>query len=66
MWSMTVHLCMYRAAELKQAPNPTDRGKSGTKHHVLNDVKGTPLVAIITGANRNYQTQLMPLVEHIR
>lgn len=46
-------------------PNPTDRAKRGTKHHVLTDAKGTPLVAIITGANRNDQTQIMPLVEHM-
>jgi hypothetical protein len=32
-------------------PNPTDRGKPGTKHHLLVDHKGTPLVAIQSGAN---------------
>lgn len=32
-------------------PNTTDRGKSGTKHHILVDQRGTPLVAIQSGAN---------------
>ena len=31
--------------------NPTDRGKSGTKRHVLTDQKGIPLSVSITGAN---------------
>ena len=32
-------------------PNPTDRGKLGTKRHILTDQRGTPLSAVITGAN---------------
>jgi putative transposase len=33
-------------------PNPTDRGKRGTKRHLLVDQKGIPLsVVIITSAN---------------
>jgi putative transposase len=35
----------------KTGPNPTDRGKSGTKRHILTDQRGTPLSAFITGAN---------------
>jgi transposase len=34
-------------------PNPTDRGKQGTKHHLIVDGKGTPLAAVLSGANRN-------------
>ena len=29
-------------------PNPTDRGKLGTKRHVLADKKGIPLSVVIT------------------
>ena len=36
---------------LKTGPNPTDRGKSGTKHHLLVDRKGTPLTVTQSGAN---------------
>ena len=32
-------------------PNPTDRGKSGTKRHILTDQRGAPLALFITGAN---------------
>ena len=32
-------------------PKPTDRGKSGTKRHVLTDQSGIPLSVTITGAN---------------
>jgi len=32
-------------------PNPTDRGKSGVKRHVLTDAEGIPVSAITTGAN---------------
>src|SRR5215210_6287609 len=31
--------------------NPTDRGKLGTKRHVLTDKKGIPLSVVITAAN---------------
>ena len=32
-------------------PNPTDRGKLGTKRHILTDQKGIPLSVVITAAN---------------
>ena len=34
-------------------PNPTDRGKAGTKRHVVTDARGTPLGVLLTGANRH-------------
>jgi hypothetical protein len=34
-------------------PNPTDRGEQGTKHHLVVDGQGTPLAAVLSGANRN-------------
>ena len=49
----------------KTGPNPTDRRKPGSKHHVITDAKGIPLAAILTGANRHDVTQLLPLVEAI-
>ena len=36
----------------KTGPNPTDRRKAGSKHHVLTDAHGIPLVATLTAANR--------------
>ena len=35
----------------KVGPNPTDRGKRGTKRHVLTDQCGIPLSVVITAAN---------------
>ncbi|MCO8350772.1 IS5 family transposase [Burkholderia multivorans] len=49
----------------KTGPNPTDRARPGSKHHILVDANGTPISAILTGANRNDVTQLLPLVDAI-
>lgn len=49
----------------KTGPNPTDRRKLGSKHHLITDAQGIPLAAILTGANRHDVTQLLPLVEAI-
>jgi transposase len=32
-------------------PNPTDRGKPGSKHHLLTDRNGVPLAVVFTAAN---------------
>jgi transposase len=40
-------------------PNPTDRGKSGSKHHVMTDAQGIPLSATVTAANVNDVTQTL-------
>jgi transposase len=49
----------------KTGPNPVDRRKLGSKHHILTDANGIPLAVILTGANRHDVTQLLPLVEKI-
>lgn len=49
----------------KTGPNPTDRRKPGSKHHVLTDANGIPLSDTLTGANRHDVTQLVPLIEAI-
>lgn len=46
-------------------PNPTDRRKLGSKHHVVTDAQGVPLATRLTGANRHDVTQLLPLVDSI-
>jgi hypothetical protein len=33
--------------------NPTDRGKNGSKRHMLVDGAGVPLALVVTGANRH-------------
>lgn len=38
--------------------NPTDRGKCGTKRHLLVEGAGLPLGIVVTGANRHDKTQV--------
>src|SRR5436190_12495088 len=49
----------------KTGPNPTDRRKLGSKHHLLTDAQGIPLAILLTGANRHDVTQLLPLLDSI-
>jgi transposase len=49
----------------KTGPNPTDRRKAGSKHHILTEARGIPLTALLTSANRHDVTQLLPLVDAI-
>jgi transposase len=46
-------------------PSPVDRGKTGSKHHLIVEAHGIPLAAITTGGNRNDVTQLLPLIEAV-
>ncbi len=46
-------------------PNPTDRAKAGSKHHLLSDANGLPLAQITTAANVPDIKQLEPLVDAI-
>ncbi len=46
-------------------PNPTDRAKAGSKHHLLTDAQGIPLAALATSANTNEVTQVVPLLDAI-
>lgn len=49
----------------KTGPNPTDRRKLGSKHHVLTDANGIPLCVKLTAANRHDVTQLDDLVDDV-
>lgn len=46
-------------------PNPIDRGKPGTKHHLVTDRQGIPLVTLQTAANVNEGTVLLDAVDAI-
>src|ERR1700756_4972850 len=43
--------------------NPTDRGKSGTKRHLLTDGRGLRLSVALTGANRHDMKMLGTLLD---
>ena len=46
-------------------PSPVDRGRPGSKHHLLVDAGGLPLAFAVTGGNRNDVTQLIPLLDAV-
>ncbi len=46
-------------------PSPVDRGRTGSKHHLIVDAGGIPLLATLTAGNRNDITQLLPLIDGI-
>lgn len=46
-------------------PNPTDRGKRGTKRSVLTDGQGVPLAIVVEGANRHDMKLVEPTLEAI-
>ncbi|AHF04145.1 transposase IS402 [Marichromatium purpuratum 984] len=46
-------------------PNPTDRARPGSKHHLITDARGIPLHAVLSGANAHDVTQLIALVDGI-
>lgn len=46
-------------------PNPVDRGKAGTKHHVITDRQGLPLAVCLSGANRHDSMLFEPLIDAV-
>ena len=46
-------------------PNPTDRGKTGTKRSVRSDARGMPLGLAVAGANRNDFKMLQETLDRI-
>ncbi len=60
-WEVVVDSCSVRAkrgGELT-GPNPTDRGKAGTKYHIVASTDGLPLAAVPSAANV-HDTRLFP------
>ncbi len=46
-------------------PNPTDRGKPGTKRHLLVDRQGIPLATVLTSANRHDSMVFADLIDAV-
>ncbi len=46
-------------------PNPTDRGKPGSKYHLLVDRRGIPLAAGLSAANTHDSMLLEPMVDAV-
>src|SRR5438093_12483315 len=49
----------------KTGPNPNDRRKLGSKHHVVTDGQGLPLQVELSAANTPDITELIPLLVNI-
>jgi IS5 family transposase len=61
-------VCLHRAGEkggAKTGPTPTNRGKPGTKRHLVADKNGIPLAQVTTAANVNETTVLERLLDAI-
>jgi transposase len=61
VWDVVVDSCSVRAkrgGELT-GPNPTDRGKAGTKYHIVASTDGLPLGVVPSAANV-HDTRLLP------
>jgi transposase len=46
-------------------PNPTDRGKPGSKRHVLVDTSGVPLALLLSAANVHDSRLFGPLIDAV-
>ncbi len=46
-------------------PNPTDRGKPGTKQHLITECQGIPLASLLTGANRHDSMVFADLIDAV-
>ncbi|MFJ3769924.1 transposase [Streptomyces sp. NPDC090082] len=51
--------------EATTGPSPVDRRKTGSKHHLICDGRGTPFKVITTAANVNDVTQTPALIDDI-
>ncbi|WP_185993010.1 transposase [Streptomyces sp. 130] len=63
-WEAQLSLITHIRAK-KGAPTPVDRRKTGSKHHLICDGRGTPLKVMTTAANVNDVTQTLALVDGI-
>ena len=49
----------------KTGPNPTDRGKKGTKRSIITDAEGVPLSLVLEKANRHDNKLLLQNIDEI-
>ena len=46
-------------------PNPVDRGRPGSKHHIITDRNGIPLAVMLSAANVHDSNLLEPLLDAV-
>jgi transposase len=67
-WSRAiVDNCTVRAVYggMQTSPDPTDRGKRGSKRHLICDAQGVLLAVRLTGANRHDSQEALALVDAV-
>ena len=57
--------CAGEKGGAKTGPSPVDRGRLGSKHHLIVDQTGIPLAFSLTGGNRHDVTQMIPLLDRV-
>jgi transposase len=57
--------CAGEKGGAETGPSPVDRGRLGSKHHLIVDQSGIPLAYALSGGNRHDVTQLIPLLDRI-
>ncbi|MFD0343343.1 IS5 family transposase [Streptomyces sp. NPDC127117] len=57
------HICAKNGGELA-GPSPVDRGKPGSRMHVLSDANGLPLRVGLSAANTHDSQALKPMLSH--
>jgi transposase len=57
--------CAGQKGGAKTGPNPTDRGKPGTKHHLITERQGIPVAALLTGANTHDSVMFAPVLDAV-
>jgi transposase len=57
--------CASEKGGLRTGASPVDRGRRGSKHHLLVEAGGVPLAWTLTGGNRNDVTQLLALLDRV-
>jgi transposase len=59
-------LCPGKKGGEKTGPNPTDRGKAGSKRHIVVERQGIPLTVRLTAANRPHGSVFTALLDGIQ
>ncbi len=65
LWEIVEPLLPPQTERPLTGPNPVDRGKPGSKLHVLTDAAGLPLAVATSAANTHDSLALIPLVQAI-
>jgi transposase len=58
-------ICSGKKGGEKTGPNPTDRGRAGSKRHVITDANGVPLALRITAANVHDSSVFEELIDAV-